>query len=204
MKFLRNSFAFSIAIFLLAGCASLVPPISSKNDPLNQTNTDDTGVWVNTDCVGEIEPTPDGLKEVIYEPLLKMAIGADQEGKLCDGKVFDIANPVRVYRVWSSAKPYTAFGSWWSFGVPTGTKESYGKENNICPEWSALDIVHSCLLKVGGRIVVGTGQSAKCENGVLHKTPINQIFVPNDTRNNVLLVDNCSDAEPWPKTTLGE
>jgi hypothetical protein len=185
MRYLKIYAAYASLLFVISACAPL------ETNSLSTTQ--------NTDCVGQIEPVGPGLKPVTNVPLLESAIGKDLDGKLCSGKVFEVTAPVKVYRVWSVDKAYTAYGGWWSFNQPTGTRASYQVQNNICPEWSALDIEHACFLKVGAQIVVGTGQSAKCESEILKKTAVNQVYVPNDTRKDILLVDNCSDPKPWPQ-----
>jgi len=149
-------------------------------------------------CVGQIEQTTQNLTPVANKQLLEKAIGAELEGKLCDGKVLKVKAPVKVYRVWEKEKPYSAYGRWWSFEKPKGSRDEYRKKNNICPEWSKLNVVSHCELKTGTNIVLGTGQSAQCDGMILDKSPENQVYVPNDNRNNILFVENCSQAKDWP------
>jgi len=149
-------------------------------------------------CVGQIEQTTQNLTPVANKQLLQEAIGAELEGKLCDGTVLKATAPVKVYRVWDKEKPYSAFGRWWSLAKPKGSRDEYRKKNNICPEWSKLNVVSHCELKTGTNIVVGTGQSAQCDGMILDKSPENQVYVPNDTRNSILFVENCSQAKDWP------
>ena len=56
-------------------------------------------------CVGQIEQTTQNLTPVANKQLLEKAIGAELEGKLCDGKVLKVKAPVKVYRVWEKEKP---------------------------------------------------------------------------------------------------
>jgi hypothetical protein len=150
-------------------------------------------------CVGKIAPVPDGLKEVTDETLLQSSMGLSGKGQLCTGRVYEATKPVTVYRVWMKEKSYTQIGRWWSFQAPAGTRESYRQENEICPEWSALDMVSTCTIQVGARIVVGPGQSATCEGGLTYeKSSINQVFINNDTRQNQVYVENCTEGTPWP------
>ena len=150
-------------------------------------------------CVGEIEPVPEGLREVSDEALLKSALGASGKGQLCTGRVYEATKPVTVYRVWMKEKGYTQIGRWWSFQAPTGTRDEYRLQNEICPEWSALDVVSACTLQVGAHVVVGPGQSAACEGGLTYeKSATNQVFINNDTRQNQVYVENCTEGTPWP------
>lgn len=149
-------------------------------------------------CAGPVMAPPDGLVPLSDAVLLDEASGASGEGKLCAGQVFVVAQPVRVYRVWDSARPYTQLGRWWSFAAPQGSRAQYREANAICSSWSALDIAGSCLLKTGSRIVVGPGQSARCPEGELPRAAVNQVYVPNDARAGTILVTDCDAGTAWP------
>lgn len=188
MKLNKIKFIFVVLItFSLVGCVGLA---TVGGDAL--TGVD--GIL----CVGEIKPPPKGFVESDDEGLLKSALGASGEGKLCVGKVFLAKQPVTVYRVWNSDKSYTVYGGWWSFNQPKGPKKKYREENEICPSWSALDRMSSCTIKVGTKIVVGPGQSAQCKTFTYPKSAVNQVYVPNNARNNVILVENCTEGVTWP------
>lgn len=150
-------------------------------------------------CVGAVLQPPEGLKAVADDQLLASAIGEVGEGKLCEGRVYEVTTPgVRVFRVWTAAKDYTAYGRWWSFDIPQGPKRKYRKANVICPSWSELDRMSSCDVKVGTRVVVGPGQSATCKRKTLPQSAVNQVYIPNDSRNDQIHVENCTDGEDWP------
>lgn len=154
-------------------------------------------------CAGTVQPPPPGFTEVNDPDLLAKAIGAPEQGKLCTGKVYQLDSQadklVVVYRVWDASRPYTSVGSWWSFDSPQGPRDAYRAQNEICPDWSALNKVSMCTIKPGSKIVVGPGQSAKCSADLTYPTsPANQVFIPNDTRNNMVYVENCTEGEDWP------
>jgi hypothetical protein len=150
-------------------------------------------------CVGGVIKPPEGLSEAHDDALLAKAVDVTGKGKLCSGKVFEAVGKVTVYRVWNVAKDYTALGSWWSFSTPAGPATSYRADNAICPEWSELNRVSSCRIKVGAHVVVGPGQSAKCEHEVTYpKSATNQVFIPNDTRAGQVFVEDCTPGAPWP------
>jgi len=152
-------------------------------------------------CPGKIE-TADGLQEAQDPALLQKALGAPGKGQLCAGKVYTTVKPVTVYRVWNSAKAYTQLGSWWSLSRPGGPVDQYRADNAICPEWSDLNTVSECHLKVGAKVVVGPGQSASCDKGVTYPpSATNQVFVPNETRdpaNQKVYVEGCTPGAAWP------
>lgn len=151
-------------------------------------------------CPGKVEVV-EGLKEVDDPALLQQALGEPGKGSLCTGKVFEATKAVTVYRVWNKAKAYTQLGRWWSFSTPRGPVDAYRAANDICPEWSALDVVSECHVKVGAHLVVGPGQSATCEKGGYPASPVNQVFIPNDTKdpaNQKLFVEACTAGAPWP------
>lgn len=150
------------------------------------------------DCVGEVITPPAGMVAATDDKLLASAIGAPGAGKLCKGQVFVAEKPVTVYRVWDSSKSYTLYGGWWSFNLPVGPRDKYRVDNDICPEWSPLNIMSSCTIKAGTKVVVGPGQSAKCADATLPASAVNQVYIPNDSRNNVLYVENCTPGTAWP------
>ena len=113
-------------------------------------------------CVGDVMDPPPGLVEAKDEALLTKTLGVSGKGNLCTGKVFKVTYPLTVYRVWNNSKSYTEFGPWWSFSPPQGPRDAYREANAICPEWSALDRMSVCSLKMGAVIVIGPGQSADC------------------------------------------
>jgi len=61
-----------------------------------------------------------------------------------------------------------------------------------------LNSASSCTIKVGGKIVLGPGQSAQCAGDILPPSAVNQVYIPNDSKNNVLFVEHCGDGSPWP------
>ena len=150
------------------------------------------------DCVGEVINPPAGLVAAQDDALLASAIGAPGKGALCKGKVFVAEKPVTVYRVWDASKSFTLYGRWWSFDLPKGPRDAYQVANDICPEWSPLNKMSSCTIKVGTKVVVGPGQSAQCTDRLLPASAVNQVYIPNDSRNNVLFVENCTEGTPWP------
>ena len=171
-------FGIALLAFLLTGCASTLPTTSI--------------------CTGEVIAAPVGLVEVNDPALLQSAVGAPGAGGLCRGKVFEVVAPVPVFRVWAAAGVDSAFGRWWSLTEPEGPRDAYRIANGICREWSALDRASRCVLKAGARVVIGPGQSAQCNAGLLAQSAVNQVYVPNDTRKNVLWVENCTPGAPWP------
>ncbi|MDD5544604.1 MAG: hypothetical protein PHX83_15665 [Acidobacteriia bacterium] len=190
---MRRTFKI-VFIFIASACLAASSPVSI----CSQSKT------VGTDgiaCVGNVMQPPPGLVETENPALLAEARGASGEGKLCAGKVFRVTHPLTVYRVWDGAKSYTEFGRWWSFSPPQGPRESYREENEICPTWSALDRLSACMLKVGALIVIGPGQSAKCDGTSYGKSAENQVYVPNDSKNGKVYVENCISSEKWPNTS---
>lgn len=148
-------------------------------------------------CVGRILPVPQGLVPVQAAPPAQ-AMGAVDAGGLCQAQVYTVAQPVKVYRVWDAAKPYTQWGRWWSFAPPRGSKVDYRRDNAICTDWSPLTAVSECQLKVGSEVTVGTGQSVRCpDHSQLPQSAVNQVYVPNDASQQDLKVDACGPVQPW-------
>jgi len=153
---------------------------------------------VGAACALPIDRPPAGAVEVVDGELLAQALGAEGKGGLCAGKVYEVRESIAVYRVWASDKAFTETGRWWSFARPTGTRGVYREKNAVCPEWSPLDALSVCRLKVGARFVVGPGQSATCEKMGYSASATNQVYVPNDGRNNRLWVGQCERLEALP------
>lgn len=153
-------------------------------------------------CVGHAPSQVNGFKAVKDEDLMRYAQGITDKGGLCDSKTFKAIEPVTVYRVYDGSKPHTATGRWWSFTTPTPPKDQYRKDNAICPEWSNLDRMTVCKIKVGTVVALGTTQSATCADGTTYpKNATIQVYIPNDGKNQVILVDDCKEQGEWPSTT---
>lgn len=151
-------------------------------------------------CAGEIAAAPEGARRVEDPALLASALGDEGAGKLCTGAVFEATRAVTVYRVWQRDRAYTELGRWWSLERPVGPRASYRAQNDICPEWSALDVWSRCELRAGARFVMGPGQSARCAGGVvLPRSATNQVYVDNDARQGRVLVERCEQLGAWPE-----
>ena len=187
---MKNKWSLLICVAgMLAGCAQF--PSGGGGGPLTETAA----------CTGSIN-VPYGLVEVTDDSLLKQAVYPAGQGGLCDAKVFKVQQPLTVYRVWDNANQNSQYGRWWSFNPPAGPVPAYRAANAICPEFSALNRVKQCRLKVGAEVVIGPGQSMVCKSDVSYpQSAVNQVFVPNDTRdpgNVKLAVDDCLADASWP------
>ena len=185
MLTLRLLLFLQLLAALFAGCATVPAPKAATAVP--------------TACLGDIAPVPPGAEEVEDGALLQAALGEAGQGKLCAGRAFAAKQALRVFRVWQEAKAYSEFGSWWSLSRPEGPREVYRRKNAICPEWSALDVLSVCEIKVGAHFVIGPGQSARCKDGSEYApSPENQVYLPNDTRVQRVFVENCQRLGAWP------
>jgi hypothetical protein len=150
-------------------------------------------------CVGRTPDSLPALAESANATLLAQVRLATNQGGVCAARVFVVTDPVRLYRVFDSAHPHSKFGGWWSLTPPEGSREAYRATFAICPEWSPLDRVVSCEVRPGSVVVVGTTQSAICQDGkVLPKSASLQVFVANDGRAGIVHVGACSEERPWP------
>jgi len=191
------------AALLVAACGGAAPVPETGGTKTGQTppapSLAAVGPLDGIACIGPIDAPPASVKEVADDTLAKSAIDETGKGKLCTARVYEAEAPVKVYRVWNSQKTYTELGRWWSLTKPAGPVDIYREENAICPEWNELDRLSVCELKVGARFVMGPGQSAKCENNKEYaKSAVNQVFIPNDTRENKVFVEHCEQLGAWP------
>lgn len=177
---LRHLFVAATLLSVLTGCCTTV------------------GRPRQDSCVGKPEPV-EGLRETdAYDKaLLGIAIGLPDKGKLCSGQEYVVTKPLVVYRVWDKSKNYSMYGNWWTFDTPQGPVESWRSTYEVCPEWGPRDIVSKCQLKVGTKIVIGPGQSMKCNDKSYPPQPVNQVFIPNQLVDGTNYVEQCED-RAWP------
>lgn len=185
---MKNTYSFlsCLVVSVVSGCGG------EMMEPLPISPLD------GQSCTGYIDSSPEGSSPVEDAALLQEALGKSGEGKLCAGRVLEAKQSVAIYRVWNSAKDYTEFGRWWSFSKPVGPVDKYRADNAICPEWSELNQLTACSIKVGARYVVGPGQSAQCMMMLYDRSAINQVYIPNDTRVGKVYVENCVRLGAWP------
>lgn len=193
---MKNAIFYSRTLLplLLLGACSTLPPSPDLSSTPHST------LPPTSHCAGTIAAPPPGIIPTDDPALLQLAVGEPNQGKLCTGQVLIANKAVLVYRVWDQARPGSLYGSWWSFQQPTGDREQYRIDNAICPEWSALDVVSVCLIKIGSKLVIGPGQSARCSDELTYPpSTVNQIYLPNNLQQNMLQVENCSAGTPWPE-----
>ena len=190
--------ALALAACPAATTSTTTSPAHAPADPALSSGASEPSA-ASTACVGAPVAPPTGAHEVDDPALVARAVGGPGEGKLCAGKAYEVTQPIVVHRVWQSAKAYTLFGGWWSLEAPRGPVGEFRARYEVCPEWSTLDVASTCTLKVGARFVIGPGQSARCADGsTLGASPANQLFVPNDSRAGVVLVEGCEPPTAWP------
>ncbi|MCW7753460.1 hypothetical protein OOT00_05595 [Desulfobotulus sp. H1] len=163
---------------ILFSCSSLRTDVFPITDPTCKGSAD-----LPQHLISQFEPAEDAK-------LLQEALAEPDKGGLCQGKVYISKTDVPVYRSWNSTNPFSKSGKWWSFDTPAGKVASYREEFAICYQWSPLDKMSSCTLKKGTRIVVGTGQSARCSEYLTY--PVSdrkQIYIPDAS----LSVTDCTD-----------
>lgn len=182
---------------LLATSFCLLSACSLTNTkPSEEEKPDTTAVTppVSQACIGSTElPTQlsPSFKKIHDHELHQRAIGAPEAGKLCQGQVYEAKEKthINVYRAWNSTNPHSEKGAWWSFNQPEGSVTQYRENNEICYQWSPLDVMLTCTLKAGTKIVVGNGQSAKCSEYLTYPvSETQQVYIENaDT-----VLENCT------------
>lgn len=127
----------------------------------------------------------DDFIQVPDKDLLDMALGEPNQGKLCQGKVYQVKKntEVIVYRAWNSTNPGSKMGTWWAFKKPGGKVSKYRYDYEICYQWSPLDKMVYGIIKPGTKVVVGTGQSAECSQYLSYPaSPEKQVFIENASK----------------------
>lgn len=170
--------AFTVVLF---GCSSF---------PVTTVNTTPPAVCEGSmallqDLKSQFEPIED-------KQLLDRSLGNQDEGKLCQGKVY-VSKPdshAKIYRAWNSTNPGSRFGPWWVFNKPAGRISEYRENYEICYQWSPLDKLLSCTLKPGTKVVVGNGQSAKCSDYLTYPVSAKQqVYIIDASK----FVENCTE-----------
>ena len=187
---MKGIFWVSFSI-LLAGCSQF--SAQENQEPASAT----------LQCLGNTN-LPPRLANQFYpvtEPaLLAESLGSPEQGKLCQGAVYQ-AKPksqVVIYRAWNSTNPKSKLGQWWAFSEPAGPIALYRKNNEICYQWSPLDKLVRCTLKPGAKIVVGTGQSAQCSQYLSYPASATQQIFVNDA-SSVKECDTFTGMISWDK-----
>ncbi len=187
--------AVAFAALLQGGCQ--MPPQAPPQPPAALPSS---GVArsVDPECAGGVaNPRPDALQKV-DSPLVASAQGPRGKGGLCAADAFSANGTVRIYRVWDVTRPNSAFGRWWSLGKPDESKASYRRSFGICRDYSALDRLISCNVKLSATVVIGTTQSVECpDKTALPRTDALQVYVDNDLYRGKLFVDDCRDEDIW-------
>lgn len=175
-SWLRLSFAGAV-LALLAGCAGT---------PLKDVE--------GLACEGIVQPV-NGLREISDAAVVDSARAPAGQGKLCDGKAYLVQGKITVYRVWDSSRPWSEFGTWWSFDQPTLSRDDYRKRYAICPSWSRLDRVTVCTVQRDSKVVVGPGQSVTCDpDPPFPKSAATQVFMDGLS----VRLQACASAQ-WPQ-----
>lgn len=96
----------------------------------------------------------DIAKEAVY--------GTDKGGLQGCASTYTTKKDMKVWRAYNSENPYSKSGKWWTAHDIEGSISGYRQKYEICPSYSPLDRMEECSLPAGSTIVVGSGQSAKC------------------------------------------
>ena len=120
------------------------------------------------------------FRSAVNSDRVKNALGKTNEGKLCQGQAYLVMKNLTIYRLWNSTNPSSEKGNWWIFNKPQGEIAKYRKDYEICYQWSPLDKLVSCTLKAGTKVIIGTGQSAKCSPFLTYpSSPLKEIYIDN-------------------------
>lgn len=181
-----------LAVGLLTSCSSYQvadqkPEISQQSNPV---------------CIGSTQ-LPAQLApmfKAIEDPvLLNKALGQPNQGKLCQGQVYQLKTgaTLSLYRAWNSTNPNSKMGNWWAFEQPDGKVSQYRADYEICYQWSPLDKLVRCSLKPGTKVVVGNGQSATCSQYLTYPVSAQQQVYLDDAANSTQTCDSYEGYFKW-------
>ncbi len=153
----------------------------------------------SSSCAGAAPQSLEGAVRVDDVTLRAAALGAPSHGGLCTAATFEAQRPLSVFRVYQRDRAAREPGRWWTFERPTLPRDAFRARYEVCSAWSALDAIERCELRVGVRFAVGPGQSVRCDDGQqLDVSAALQVYVANDARQGVTLVERCEDLGAWP------
>ena len=190
-----------VSTLSLSACVFVVAPSESRSPQVDMAPTMAPTKVVSAPiadaCIGSNSlpaQVASAFVEVQDAALLAQAVQPPTKGGLCQAKVYQSTAPVMIYRAWNSTNPGSRIGSWWAFEKASGSVAQYRRDYEICTQYSPLDTLTQCKLKAGSLIVVGTGQSAQCDQYLTYPASASrQIYMPKDKAN--VAVDNCEDFE---------
>jgi len=115
----------------------------------------------------------------------KQAVFDKDKGGLRWGQSYEVLEDgIEIYRLWNSTNPNSKIGNWWSFVKPDKDESvsEFRKKYVVCPEWSPLDRMITGTLRKGSIIVLGPGQSGKCNPFLTYEESLTQqVYVLNPT-----------------------
>lgn len=194
---LRNaivSLTATTAVLSLSACMVVVVPPEHNQTEKSAMPSSSAPVPAAA-CIGENRlpaQVAGSFVEVQDAALLAQAVQPPTKGGLCQAKVYQSTAPVMIYRAWNSTNPGSRIGSWWAFEKASGSVSQYRRDYEICTQYSPLDRLAQCKLKTGSLIVVGTGQSAQCDQYLTYPASASrQIYMPKEAANSA--VNNCED-----------
>ncbi len=168
-----------VAVVALTGCANLNQLTETQSAGVDVEGVESAGCPGDTDLpnglVGKLQP-------VEAPELLRSALGEPEKGKLCQGQVYQAKadTQITLYRAWNSTNPYSQMGKWWAAHSPEGKVAQYRADYEICYQWSPLDKLTRCTLAAGAKVVIGTGQSAKCSEYLTYPaSEAKQVYIEN-------------------------
>lgn len=169
-------------VVVLSGCINM--PVEKTEHEMGTASVCEGDTSLPLNLVSKFEPAED-------PGLLNKTIGEPGKGKLCQGKVYVSKKDaqIKVFRAWNSTNPNSQLGEWWAFKEPNGKVATYRSDYEICYQWSPLDKLVSCTLSPGTKVVVGTGQSAKCSDYLTYSTSDKQQIYIQDGSNSL---SNCT------------
>lgn len=113
---------------------------------------------------------PEGFDPIDAPELISQAKKGPGKGGVCDARAFRVNGTPTIYRAYNGTNPSSKLGEWWALEEPSGPVSAYRRDYQICYQWSPLDRLVKCTLRVGTKVVLGTGQSAACSEYLSYST----------------------------------
>ena len=102
----------------------------------------------------------------------KDAVAEEGEGRIDNAYLFCSAQPVHLWRAWSThpteeqaqsgGGPSKQIGKWWAAELPTSARAAFRRAYVVCTRWNRLEHLSRCTVDAGVVFAAGRGNGARC------------------------------------------
>lgn len=144
-----------------------------------------------------VEPS-DPNYESLKASAIQWALGEPEQGGLVDFMIVRFKEDTPIRRIYGSTN--SECGWWWGMDyegtysetMHLSTMQEWMDTNGICPEWNLGERMVRCTARAGWEVVVGQGQSAKCQDGTILYPPATLLQLNGNGCGNSVSCESCA------------